>query len=1337
MNAGTGAISINSTNTPIAAAATLNLGSNSTFNAGTGTITTNAITMGSAKNLTLTADDVAIGANISGSGTLLIQPTTSSRLMSIGSSAGSTLSLDTTEIGYFVNGWNNLVFGQSSGHYINIGATTWYDPVTFRGFVNRIQGNIQGLDNASLSFSPGCCAEFHTTGAVVSTAGNAINIPNGLAVYANNGSINSNGGAITIAGIGNMGTGFTGFTINTGGGALNISGNISQNAVPTTPGQYTFNSGVGITTFTGTVQTSSNIAATAGGFAISSNPWGSSTAPNNVSLTSANTSFTLPNLTATGNVSLNAGTGTLTTGTIATGAGNLTLTADSLTMGGNLTGTGALLIQPYSATRAFNINNGTSNLYHTGGMLDFIQSGWSGLTFGNSSDSALLSVGAYNWKNTVNFLNGAATINFIGGTSTLSNNASLNATTINGDINFTTSSGAINTSGTGGITIGSGLNLNMYNYATNLTASGTGAITLRANNSIEYDYGTISTQGGAITLNSDRDASGAGNITVDYGAALLSNGGDITFGGGLNPLIGYAIGAASYPAWGVNFTNNGGLSSSVNAGGGNIVINGEGWLNASCAGVCRGVSLAGSSLATTVNGNITINAIGGGTATNSNDSGFYMYTRGYTTSITTQNGDITVNAGTTDSTFSGAASAIYMEDTIKTTGTGNIVFNSITNGSAKGPITVNATVTSGGKVTLISDTLNTSYLPPSISAVSDIIIRPNTAGTTVGIGAGAGTLGITDNWLSKLTWGNNLWLGGYGNPGDTSYMSNAGNMTINSTRSFAKNINFLSAGNILSSGTGTVTTTSAGNILLAALGDINLTTAQNFTASGTGSITERANNNILHTGGAVLTTQGGVITLNSDRDADNVGRIELNTNAKLYSNGGNIILGGGADPTTGYARNYQASGSGNDPQNVGIMLNYATLNATGSSSGGNILLHGSGWQDGSCASLLAACNGIAVFGTNLQTNYSGGITFDAIAGGTSATTNYQQGLNWAYSSSATTANGDINFIGQVLNSGNQNLAFGAGTSGQIKTTGTGNINITAKSPTLAGGGALTIYDAVLFNSGNDINITADGISNNALYSLTAANNVSFKNYTPNATLRVGSGSGNVALTDTILNRFTWGNTFTIGGNATGNMTINTGVSFPKNIVFMSAGNITNAGANLTGTGTGGITLNAGNQLLTSAAGNITTSSGNINLTATNGIALTYATPITSSSGNITFNSPLTSTTSQTFNAGTGTITTNSMAVGTGNSLTITADDLVIGGNLSGTGTLTLSPYSNSRIINVNYGTADGSNWNLSTVEIARLVDGWSSVNIGGNLAGAVNIGAATWTDPISFLTIQV
>ncbi len=87
-----------------------------------------------------------------------------------------------------------------------------------------------------------------------------------------------------------------------------------------------------------------------------------------------------------------------------------------------------------------------------------------------------------------------------------------------------------------------------------------------------------------------------------------------------------------------------------------------------------------------------------------------------------------------------------------------------------------------------------------------------------------------------------------------------------------------------------------------------------------------------------------------------------------------------------------------------------------------------------------------------------------------------------------------------------------------------------------------------------------------------------------------------------------------------------------------------------------------------------------------------------------------------------------------NALTITTDsNLYLGGALTGTGTLTLA----NTAANVSFGIGDGQagTFNLTNAELAMLTNGWGSIVIGNtNTTAAMNIGAYTWNDNMTFRT---
>ncbi|WP_448534047.1 two-partner secretion domain-containing protein [Parathermosynechococcus lividus] len=176
------------------------------------------------------------------------------------------------------------------------------------------------------------------------------------------------------------------------------------------------------------------------------------------------------------------------------------------------------------------------------------------------------------------------------------NNATVLNTTVNASLNAGTS--VTITTGSTGFQAG---NITV-NAAISKTSGGDATLTLAAANSIFVNANIISSNNKLnIILNADADANGFGAIQV--GAITLnSNGGNITLGGGSNPLNDPAVGTLTSPS-GIQLNG-----STLRAGAGDISLTGEG-RNAIAAN-SHGIQLNNTVLETT-SGNITLIGEGG------------------------------------------------------------------------------------------------------------------------------------------------------------------------------------------------------------------------------------------------------------------------------------------------------------------------------------------------------------------------------------------------------------------------------------------------------------------------------------------------------------------------------------------------------------------------------------------------------------------------------------------------------------------------------------------------------------------------------------------------------
>ena len=215
-------------------------------------------------------------------------------------------------------------------------------------------------------------------------------------------------------------------------------------------------------------------------------------------------------MTLSNDLTLNAGTGTVsfngtidgaknlsvTSGTTTfagkigntTALNNLSLTTDNLTFTGTIVkGTGTLSIAPQTNNRDINMNNGASGLYLTTSQIGYIQSNWNAVNIGNSSNNGIITLGTATWKASTSFTEGsggsivisaaqtggaAGTLSYTGATTLKST-----VTTTNQAINFNSA-----------VTLG----------ATSSATAGTGTLTFSS--TIDGAYG-LTTSAGTSNFN--------------------------------------------------------------------------------------------------------------------------------------------------------------------------------------------------------------------------------------------------------------------------------------------------------------------------------------------------------------------------------------------------------------------------------------------------------------------------------------------------------------------------------------------------------------------------------------------------------------------------------------------------------------------------------------------------------------------------------------------------------------------------------------------------------------------------------------------------------------------
>lgn len=427
----------------------------------------------------------------------------------------------------------------------------------------------------------------------------------------------------------------------------------------------------------------------------------------------------------------------------------------------------------------------------------------------------------------------------------------------------------------------------------------------------------------------------------------------------------------------------------------------------------------------------------------------------------------------------------------------------------------------------------------------------------------------------------------------------------------------LNAGTSVTIQTGTAgANTQAGNITVAS--------AIAKSAGGDATLTLKAHESII-VNADISSTSGKLHTvLNADSDANSSGYVNIAGN--ITSNGGNIAMGGGADPATGYA-------VGNAGQAAGIYINNKAVNA----GGGNIVVRGKGFDTttdnnygvratGATGALTTTGSGtLTVTGvgqgnTDSGSNYGvyvdtggnlsaadGALTVTGTGGGSGASgNNVGVIITGAVATVKTTGSGTIAIDGTGGN-GTSDGVFVSATNG-IQALGTGDITVTGTSS--AGGSGVNVSGSITGAANHNVTVTgtgggagASGWSNYGVYvnggSITGASGY---NVTVTGTGGNNSGSDNVGVRVTAAGgAISTSGSGTVTVTGTGAGTANSGSDYG---VEVDAGGIISAvdGAiSVTGTGGGaGTGTNNYGVYLLSTGGITSTGSGAITVTGIRG-----------------------------------------------------------------------------------------------------------------------------------------
>ncbi|MBD2202994.1 CHAT domain-containing protein [Calothrix sp. FACHB-1219] len=303
----------------------------------------NSLTAGS-NNLTLKADEINFtSSTVSGSGTLKLEPTTTSQNITLGGANNDTAALDltTADINALANGFNSITIGREDANAITINSVTFKDPVTINSGTERIivNGIITGTDNASVTLNGNT-----TLNAGITTSNQDINFEK-LVSFGTTTPITLNSGTgnisfkSTLDGGGNL-------TLRSGSGNINLNdevgktplsslnvtaGNTNVASNITTTGNQQFNSPVTLTSNGNTVTSNHNFTSTLGELDFKSNITGSG---NSAIALQASQNVNTSNISTTGgDIKITSDKGNITTGNVNSNTdldgngGNVSLTA--------------------------------------------------------------------------------------------------------------------------------------------------------------------------------------------------------------------------------------------------------------------------------------------------------------------------------------------------------------------------------------------------------------------------------------------------------------------------------------------------------------------------------------------------------------------------------------------------------------------------------------------------------------------------------------------------------------------------------------------------------------------------------------------------------------------------------------------------------------------------------------------------------------------------------------------------------------------------------------------------------------------------------------------------
>jgi filamentous hemagglutinin family protein len=720
------------------------------------------------------------------------------------------------------------------------------------------------------------------------------------------------------------------------------------------------------------------------------------------------------------------------------------------------------------------------------------------------------------------------------------------------------------------------------------TAGGDAALTLRGHDQVTLNNNvSISSTSGRldVTLNSDSDGVNGGSITLNSNSSILTNGGNVTLGGGASPATTPATGGANSTAYGVRLNN-----ATIDAAGGNVVINGQGQSGAPNGTTARhGVIIQGGSVVRTTSGSIAVTGTGAAAGGASRSDNYGVYVQGGNSRIESTSGTVTVtgtSTGALDQNYgvyvTGANARITSDSgavNVAGTSTGARDRNHgvyVTGTDARitansGAVTVTGNAGNGrrdnygvyvtGTNARIESANGTVSVTGTGAGNNDRNYGVYVNGSNARIASTSGTVGVTGTGGD----GRHNNYGVYVNGADARVAS-TGNVAVIGNGGAGVNNNY----GVYVNGNGARVASTDGNVTVtgqsagsgASNFGVRLQNAARVEATGTGAVS------VTGTGGNGTNTNYGVQILSNDtRIASTTGNITVtgqaqgsgtnnmgvrmdNTSAVQTVDGTITINGTGAAGTTGnygvYLRggNAKLAATGTGSISVIGMAGAGTGNNRGiqmdqndtriETVSGNIALTGTG--NGSAANNY----GVILSGAGVRaTSTSGTVTVSGTGG---AGTNGNAGV-YVNGNGArfTSGDGNVTVTGQGQGSGTTNYGVRLQNGAQVEATGTGAVSVSGTG----GNGTNNNYGVYLQSNNTRIASTTGNVTVSGQAQGLGTNNIGVR---MDNTSTVQSIDGAISVTGT-------------GGGGTN------GTNRNAHGIYLAGGN-----AKVTTTGTGTVTL---------------------------------------------------------------------------------------------------------------------------------------------------------------------